>query len=69
MHEDTVEPRDAFEFRMYADEERADVVTDGEGKTLGCLTIHVADGAPPLPPTRLSEARIARCPSSTPKTS
>jgi hypothetical protein len=65
---ETVEPGDSFDFDMYADEERAYVVSDGEEKTLGCLTIHIADGSQPYPPDSLADARISACPPGTPKT-
>jgi len=52
---------------MYADEERSYVVSDGEGKILGCITIHVADGSQPYPPDSLSDT--TSCPPGTPKTS
>jgi len=39
-----LQPNESFEFDIRADEERAYVVADAEGTTLGCLTVHIADG-------------------------
>jgi hypothetical protein len=63
-----VQPGDSFDFDLYADESRAYVVSDSEGKTLGCVEIHIADGTQRYPPDSLSDARMATCPPGTPKT-
>jgi len=63
---DLVPPGESFKFEIYADEERAYVVANAEGKTLGCLTVHIADGRGGYPQS-LSD--LTRCPRGTPKAS
>jgi hypothetical protein len=59
-----VQPGESFEFDIYADEERAYVVGNLDGETLGCIKVFIADGRPN--PESLSDLR--RCPRGTPKT-
>jgi len=56
-------PNESFEFDIRADEERAYVVADAEGTTLGCLTVHIADGRGGYPES-LSD--LTPCPRGTP---
>jgi hypothetical protein len=41
---DLVEPGESFEFKVYFDESRTYVVSDTQGRTLGCVSVHIADG-------------------------
>jgi hypothetical protein len=59
-----VQPGESFEFRVYPDEERAYVVANGEGRTFGCVSVHVADGTGGYPES-LSD--LHQCPRDTPK--
>jgi hypothetical protein len=60
---DLVQPGESFEFDIYADEERAYVVANVDGETVGCIKVFIADGRPN--PKSLSDLR--QCPSGTPK--
>jgi hypothetical protein len=64
----TVQPGDSFDFDLYADESRAYLVSDSEGRTLGCIEIRIADGTQRHLPDSLSDARMATCSPGTPKT-
>jgi hypothetical protein len=59
-----VQPGESFEFDIYADEDRAYVVANVDGKTFGCIKVFIADGRPA--PNSLSDLRA--CPRGTPKT-
>ena len=39
-----VRPGESIEFKVYFDESRSYVVGNAQGKTLGCVSVHVADG-------------------------
>jgi hypothetical protein len=58
-----VQPGDSFVFKVFADEERKYIVGNAEGKTFGCLTVHLADGVSPQPES-LSD--LQQCPPGTP---
>jgi len=60
-----VQPGQSFEFDIHADEERAYQVSNADGKTLGCVMVHIADGTPN--PDSLSD--LTPCPPGTPQTS
>lgn len=59
-----VKPGESFDFDVYFDESRTYVVGDAQGKTLGCVRVHVADGAGGYPESR---SDLAPCPRGTPK--
>jgi hypothetical protein len=60
-----VQPHESFDFKLYLYEERTYVVADAQGRTLGCVTVPIADGTPY--PDSLSD--LMACPRGTPRTS
>jgi hypothetical protein len=60
-----VQPRESFDFKLYLDEDRTYMVADAQGRTLGCVTVPIADGTPY--PGSLSD--LMACPRGTPRTS
>jgi hypothetical protein len=59
-----VQPGDSFDFKVYFDESRTYVVGDAQRKTLGCVSVHVADGTGGYPES-LSD--LGPCPMGTPQ--
>jgi hypothetical protein len=59
-----VQPHESFDFKLYLDEDRTYVVADAQGRTLGCVTVPIADGTPY--PDSLSD--LMACPRGTPRT-
>jgi hypothetical protein len=59
-----VQPGESFEFEVYVDEERAYVIANEQRRTLGCVSIHLADGTGGYPES-LSD--LQRCPRGTSK--
>ena len=58
-----VQPGESLDFQLYMDENRTYVVGNGDGATLGCLFVPLADGTDP--PNSLSD--LQPCPTGTPK--
>jgi hypothetical protein len=54
---------ESLDFKLYYDEDRTYVVGDATGKTLGCLTVPLADGTSYYPES-LSD--LEQCPQGTP---
>jgi hypothetical protein len=61
-----VQPDESFDFKLYLDEDRTYLVADAQGRTLGCVTVPVANGVGPYPDS-LSD--LVECPPGAPKTS
>jgi hypothetical protein len=59
-----IEPGEALTFKVYFDERRTYVVGDAQGTTLGCVSVHVADGTGGYPES-LSD--LEPCPAGTPR--
>ena len=57
-----VQPGEFFEFKLYNDEDRTYLVADAQGRTLGCVTVPVANGVGAYPDS-LSE--LGPCPPGT----
>ena len=58
-----VQPGESFDFKVYFDESRTYVVGDAQRKTLGCVSVQVADGTGGYPDS-LSD--LTPCPTGTP---
>jgi hypothetical protein len=58
-----VQEGESFDFKLYFDESRTYVVGDAQGKTLGCVSVPVADGTSDYPDS-LSD--MTPCPPGTP---
>jgi hypothetical protein len=58
-----VQPGQSLDFKLYFDESRTYVVSDAQGKTLGCVSVPVADGTSHYPDS-LSD--LTPCPPDTP---